>query len=621
MPFAILRTEKLKTPAAVRGAGGHNDRTRNTPNANPRRQNRTLVDGGDDPYQTVLERIAQAGIKKPRKNAVLAQEVLLTASPPFFRPDAPEAYGRWDEDRLEQWCTHAWSWLQERYGDRIVSAHLHLDEATPHIQAIVVPLTDDNRLSARDVFSRWQLRDMQTSYAEALSGLGLQRGIEGSAATHQKVQLYYNLVNKAHNQVPRIIVPKPDPMLKDSKRQDWANFQTLQAQKITSQITTMANNGIIAERQARDSRATNTKLSADLEKEKEERKRLADEVRDIPLEQVLERAGWDRDDEDKNQWRGPNNNGRISLDRHKWYDHDAQVGGGKAIDLTKHVNGSDFTGAVSWLADNFGASGTAAAVRAAAPDQVKTAQAERKPIQIPPAVKKTWPRVREYLIKTRRLAGPLIDSIHKLGLIYGDARGNLVAVMHQQGHKNAPCGAELRGTGDKRFAALAPGSSRNSGSFRVDPAGTSTSDPLVLVESAIDAMSYVEWFNKKRRFTVASTAGARPRVPWLPTDREVIVAYDNDEAGNAAAEALMQNHPGPISRQVPGAKCKDWNEFLQFRREWEGDSRGSEPDWSVPVSDSEADQAPPAAPEDVTPGAAEALPEPESDDPSPEPSP
>jgi hypothetical protein len=39
------------------------------------------------------------------------------------------------------------NWLREKYGDRVISAVLHLDEATPHLQFLILPLDDNGRLN------------------------------------------------------------------------------------------------------------------------------------------------------------------------------------------------------------------------------------------------------------------------------------------------------------------------------------------------------------------------------------------------------------------------------------------------------------------------------------------
>ena len=75
---------------------------------------------------------------------------------------------------------HSEQWLEKKYGkDRVVAAVVHRDEATPHLSAFVVPLTQDGRLSAKEfIGGRSKMRDDQSTYAESVKKLGLERGIE-----------------------------------------------------------------------------------------------------------------------------------------------------------------------------------------------------------------------------------------------------------------------------------------------------------------------------------------------------------------------------------------------------------------------------------------------------------
>ena len=78
-----------------------------------------------------------------------------------------------------------------------MAAVVHRDEATPHLSAFVVPLTQDGRLSAKEfIGGRSKMREDQSTYAESVKKLGLERGIEGSRATHQTVQHYYESINR-----------------------------------------------------------------------------------------------------------------------------------------------------------------------------------------------------------------------------------------------------------------------------------------------------------------------------------------------------------------------------------------------------------------------------------------
>jgi Plasmid recombination enzyme len=88
-------------------------------------------------------------------------------------------------------------WLEREYGDKIVRAELHLDEATPHIHAFLVPIDEKGQLNCRDFFGqRKKMFALQDSYAQAMKPLGLERGQRESRATHTSVKKYYSVVNE-----------------------------------------------------------------------------------------------------------------------------------------------------------------------------------------------------------------------------------------------------------------------------------------------------------------------------------------------------------------------------------------------------------------------------------------
>ncbi len=130
------------------------------------------------------------------------------------------------EGRLKAWCADNLDWLRRTFGtENVVSAVLHMDEATPHIHAAVVPIvtgerrkvrkekTDEPnkrkyrtksaarpRLCADDVMSRAKLKEYQDTYAQAMSKYGLQRGIEGSETRHVTTQEFYrNAIARQQN--------------------------------------------------------------------------------------------------------------------------------------------------------------------------------------------------------------------------------------------------------------------------------------------------------------------------------------------------------------------------------------------------------------------------------------
>ena len=194
MAYAIMRAKKLANMGSVAASMQHCYRERETHNADQERtpDNQHLGAKSTDEAMGNLRALLP---EKRRKDAVLAVEYVMTASPEWFAQATPE-----QEKALFQ---RSLQWLADKYGaDRIVTASIHRDEATPHLSAFVVPLTQDKRLSAKEfIGSRDKMRADQSTYAACVADLGLERGIEGSKATHQTIQQHYAAVQRG-------VVPK-----------------------------------------------------------------------------------------------------------------------------------------------------------------------------------------------------------------------------------------------------------------------------------------------------------------------------------------------------------------------------------------------------------------------------
>ena len=187
--YAIMRCKKLTGMGSVASALQHCYRERETPNADAELtpENYCSVSQSADEAMGKLRELLP---EKRRKDAVLAVEYVMTASPEWWNEATPRQQAEFFA-RSEQW-------LENKYGkDRVVAAVVHRDEATPHLSAFVVPLTQDGRLSAKEfIGGRSKMREDQSTYAESVKKLGLERGIEGSRATHQTVQHYYESINR-----------------------------------------------------------------------------------------------------------------------------------------------------------------------------------------------------------------------------------------------------------------------------------------------------------------------------------------------------------------------------------------------------------------------------------------
>ena len=194
--YSIIRSKKHKSTASLKSRETHTYRTRPTKNAIAEKFHlNKLLFGRQDYANNCAEKLEAYGqTESVRKNAVVAIEYLLTASPEFF--DEGAIYDR--QKKLDAWCEAQINFLKEMHGEEnILCAYLHMDEKTPHIEAFILPIDKKGKLNCRSFLGGAQkLAELQTNYAKHNAHFGLKRGVEGSAATHQKVKHFYDAINK-----------------------------------------------------------------------------------------------------------------------------------------------------------------------------------------------------------------------------------------------------------------------------------------------------------------------------------------------------------------------------------------------------------------------------------------
>lgn len=192
--FAILRHAKIKAGRHLVSAGLHNGRGADTPNADPEAPPVEILIGSAKPHRDVRDELRRREVGKLRKGAVVAVEVFMGASPewwaskgwtPGCRPTGELAA------LVADWKAAQLVYLHGRFGDRLVSAIYHGDEASPHIQAMAVPTVwrkDGREKGERAGREAWRLdqsvdlgtpkhmKALQTAYADAMRRFGLVRG-------------------------------------------------------------------------------------------------------------------------------------------------------------------------------------------------------------------------------------------------------------------------------------------------------------------------------------------------------------------------------------------------------------------------------------------------------------
>jgi flagellar biosynthesis GTPase FlhF len=225
---------------------------------------------------------------KRRKDAVLAIEYLVTASPEWFRT-APAK-------QQNAYFAAAVRWLETRHGKaNIVCVNMQLDETSPHLVAYVVPLTKDGRLSAKDFLGgRKVLTQMQTEFAEHVGKpAGLQRGVEGSKATHTTAKQYAAALQKNPTLAPPA-APAPTIADRITGRAKQMEEEHAAAQAEHLALVEQARNVAAVNRRARAQQATALEqLRQDAEEVKRheaEAARLREENRRLKRELQEERT-------------------------------------------------------------------------------------------------------------------------------------------------------------------------------------------------------------------------------------------------------------------------------------------------------------------------------------------
>ena len=157
--YGILRFAKYKGPE-IGQIEAHNERTKEIYASNPDIDtNRSKLNYNllTPPlkYRAEAERqIREAGCRT-RKDSVRLVETLITASPEFFQGKSQKEIRSYFERALEFMKT-------KQDPHTFISAVVHMDEKTPHMHLCFVPITEDGRLSAKDIvgnkkkLTKWQ---------------------------------------------------------------------------------------------------------------------------------------------------------------------------------------------------------------------------------------------------------------------------------------------------------------------------------------------------------------------------------------------------------------------------------------------------------------------------------
>lgn len=206
MAYAIARIGKISSAGKAGQTDAHNERKYDVKNADPEKKhlNQEFVKTENRPTWDLANERCKALDITPKKDAVCLVEFMLTASPEFFK--------KGEDIRNSDYFKANLKFMQDRYGQNLLTFTLHQDETTPHFQALIVPITTTpktvklkngeehtrtgHRLTAAEMFNKQTLRQLQSDYADAMAPFGLVRGVEKSPAKHEDIKRTYGLNRK-----------------------------------------------------------------------------------------------------------------------------------------------------------------------------------------------------------------------------------------------------------------------------------------------------------------------------------------------------------------------------------------------------------------------------------------
>lgn len=201
MSYCVARMEKMKSDNLV-GIGNHNQRrfsnhSNKDIDVSKSHLNYDILDKVKS-YKTDIEEYINANKSSKRavrKDAVLVCEWIITSDSDFFESMSPA-------DTREYFQT-AIDFFAERYGSKnLMYAQVHLDERTPHMHLGIVPFDKDNKLTAKTMFDREALQDIQNELPRYMNehGFEVERGRAGSEAKHLTVQEYKDVQKEIKKQ-------------------------------------------------------------------------------------------------------------------------------------------------------------------------------------------------------------------------------------------------------------------------------------------------------------------------------------------------------------------------------------------------------------------------------------
>lgn len=212
-------------------------------------------------YTRAKNRIEQGytGKKKIRKDGVWTANIIISSDSEFFKKLTPEQEREFFKTAYDFYC--------EKYGkENVISAMVHKDETTPHLHLLIVPLTKDGRLCAKELFDRETIRSFHDTIPKLLQqrGFDIERGKKNAKVKRMETDEFKRIreQNKLSISInPNDVEPQKDGLFKKEPPEEVAQRLTQKYVKpLTEEITNLRTD--IAVKNINDERIKHSKKFA-----------------------------------------------------------------------------------------------------------------------------------------------------------------------------------------------------------------------------------------------------------------------------------------------------------------------------------------------------------------------
>ena len=236
MSYAIFRSQPINTLQDLAQIGSHNKREKKAYKSNPNikldrsKDNIELVKCDEKYVKRFYELTKdykkeheerQKTIREDRKKSyykmlndarnVVADELLFTSDSLFFKDKRKEEILRWANTCME-FVYNDLGYTKEQ----VLHSTIHMDEKTPHIHCVVVPLvkkldkrtnTDRYTISKKQyIKNNEHLSKLQDKYHNRLvkAGFDLERGLKGSTTENINIREFKKITKRRRNRNARV---------------------------------------------------------------------------------------------------------------------------------------------------------------------------------------------------------------------------------------------------------------------------------------------------------------------------------------------------------------------------------------------------------------------------------